>query len=178
NLLVTMVRLGASDLHLTTGSPPILRVHGEIQSIDGHPPFTSEALLSALFEITPEKNRREFEERNDTDFAYAIPGVARFRANLFRDRHGPGGVVRQIPFAVMSPEQLGLPRNVLELCYLTKGLVVVTGPTGSGKSTTLATLIDYINQNRKDHIITIEDPIEFVHENKRCLVNQREVHTH
>src|SRR5262249_62081495 len=158
--------------------PPAVRLHGEIHPLDGFSALADDALLTALFEITPEKNRREFEERNDTDFAHALPGVARFRANLFRDRHGPGGVFRQIPFTVLTPEQLGLPKTVLELCYLTKGLVVVTGPTGSGKSTTLATLIDVINQTRKDHIITIEDPIEFVHENKRCLVNQREVHSH
>jgi twitching motility protein PilT len=107
-----------------------------------------------------------------------VPGIARFRGNMFRDRFGPGAVFRQIPFGILTPEQLGLPKSVLDLCYLTKGLVLVTGPTGSGKSTTLATLIDYINRNRHDHLITIEDPIEFVHENKKCLVNQREVHTH
>jgi twitching motility protein PilT len=135
-------------------------------------------MLELLYPICPEKNRREFEERNDTDFAYAIPKVSRFRANMFRDRHGPGGVFRAIPFQLLSAEQLGLPTKVLDLCYLTKGLVVVTGPTGSGKSTTLSTLVNYINDHRHDHIITIEDPIEFVHENKKCLVNQREVHVH
>jgi len=177
-LLVKMTEIGASDLHLSTGSPPNVRVHGEVKALEGHPVYTAEALMADLVQITPEKNRREFDERNDTDFAHAIPGIARFRANLFRDRRGPGAVFRQIPFNILTPEQLGLPKGVLELCYLSKGLVVVTGPTGSGKSTTLATLVDHVNQNRSDHIITIEDPIEFVHENKKCLVNQREVHSH
>jgi twitching motility protein PilT len=177
-LLVLMKELGASDLHLSTGSPPCIRLHGEIKPIEGQPVYGAEALMADLLPITPEKNRREFDERNDTDFAHAIPGVARYRANFFRDRRGPGAVFRQIPFTILTPEQLGLPKGVLELCYLTKGLVVVTGPTGSGKSTTLATLVDHVNQNRQDHIITIEDPIEFVHDNKKCLVNQREVHSH
>ena len=177
-LLILMKDLGASDLHLSTGSPPCIRVHGEIKQLEGQPVYTAEALMADLVPITPEKNRREFDERNDTDFAHSIPGVARYRANFFRDRRGPGAVFRQIPFSILTPEQLGLPKGVLELCYLTKGLVVVTGPTGSGKSTTLATLIDHVNQNRQDHIITIEDPIEFVHDNKKCLVNQREVHSH
>ena len=177
-LLLKMLELGASDLHLSSGAVPTIRVHGVIQAIPGYPPFTEDDLLARLYEITPPRNREEFERRNDTDFAHAIPGVSRFRANLFRDRHGPGAVFRAIPFQIRSPEELGLPKSVLELCDLTKGLVLVTGPTGSGKSTTLATLIDHINQNRTDHIITIEDPIEFVHENKKCLVNQREVHAH
>ncbi len=158
-LLLLMLEMGASDLHLSTGSPPHVRVHGEMQALPG-------------------QNREEFERRNDTDFAYAIPGVSRFRANLFRDRHGPGAVFRAIPFEILTPEELGLPQSVLSLCDRTKGLILVTGPTGSGKSTTLATLIDHINRTRSDHIITIEDPIEFVHENKKCLVNQREVHSH
>jgi twitching motility protein PilT len=176
-LLIEMKRLGASDLHLATGSPPYIRLHGEIKPL-GTAPLTAETLLAQLMDVTPAKNRKEFEERNDTDFAHAIPGVSRFRVNLYRDRKGPGAVFRAIPFTIMSPAELGLPKAVLELCYLTKGLVLVTGPTGSGKSTTLATLIDHINQHRADHLITIEDPIEFVHENKKCLVNQREVHSH
>jgi twitching motility protein PilT len=177
-LLTTMKKMGASDLHLCCTMPPMVRQHGEMKPIPGLEPLTPERMLKLLHEICPEKNRREFEERSDTDFAYAIPKVSRFRANMFRDRHGPGAVFRAIPFQILSAEQLGLPPKVLDLCYLTKGLVVVTGPTGSGKSTTLATLIDYINQHRADHIITIEDPIEFVHENKKCLINQREVHVH
>jgi twitching motility protein PilT len=140
--------------------------------------LTAEEVWNQLERVIPDKNRREFEERNDTDFAYEVEGLARFRANVFRDRFGPGAVFRVIPFEVLSPEKLGLPRAVIQLCYLTKGLVLVTGPTGSGKSTTLAALIDYINRNRSDHIITIEDPIEFVHSGKKCLINQREVHLH
>jgi twitching motility protein PilT len=177
-LLLEMKKLGASDLHLSTDQVPMVRLHGEIQAIPGTQVINAESMLKQLYEITPPKNRKEFEERNDTDFAHSIPGVSRFRANLFRDRKGPGAVFRAIPFTILTPDQLGLPKGVLELCYLTKGLVVVTGPTGSGKSTTLAALIDYINRNRSDHMITIEDPIEFVHDNKKCLVNQREVHTH
>jgi len=178
-MLSRMHERGASDLHLSTGNAPKIRLHGDIQPLapdDGV--LDAEAMMALLSPIVPAKNRAEFDERNDTDFAHAIPGVSRFRANLFRDRHGPGAVFRAIPFQIMSPDQIGLSRGVLELCFLSKGLVVVTGPTGSGKSTTLATLIDHVNMNRKDHIITIEDPIEFVHENKGCLVNQREVHTH
>jgi twitching motility protein PilT len=177
-LLLTMLEMGASDLHLSTDSPPRVRVHGQMKILAGAEPSREHVLLEQLFEITPERNRNEFEARNDTDFAHAIPGVSRFRANLFRDRRGPGAVFRAIPFEILTPDQLGLPPQVLELCFLTKGLVLVTGPTGSGKSTTLAALIDHINENRTDHVITIEDPIEFVHENKRCLVNQREVHSH
>jgi twitching motility protein PilT len=178
DLMRKMRDLGASDLHLCTGAPPYVRLHGKMQPVEGVPAYDGDDLLRQLHEITPDKNRGEFEERSDTDFAHAIPGAARFRVNMFRDRRGPGAVIRQIPYEIMSPEQIGLPDKVLELCYLSKGLVLVTGPTGSGKSTTLATLIDHVNDNRDDHIITIEDPIEFVHENKRCLVNQREVHQH
>jgi twitching motility protein PilT len=177
-LLLTMLEMGASDLHLSTDCPPRVRVHGKMTLLRGAETRNEHVLLEQLFEITPERNRLEFEARNDTDFAHSIPGVSRFRANLFRDRRGPGAVFRAIPFEILTPDQLGLPPQVLELCYLTKGLVLVTGPTGSGKSTTLASLIDHVNQNRTDHVITIEDPIEFVHENKKCLVNQREVHSH
>ncbi len=179
-MLIEMKRQGASDLHVSSNNTPKIRVHGDIRPLG--PPHDAlvdaDALMALLRPIVPEKNLREFEERNDTDFAHAIPGVSRFRANLFRDRHGPAAVFRAIPFTILTPEQLGLSKHVLELCFLSKGLVLVTGPTGSGKSTTLATLIDHINRHRQDHIITIEDPIEFVHENKSCLVNQREVHTH
>ena len=177
-LLRAMKTLGASDLHMSCTTHPLIRLHGEMQPVPGFDKLTPESMLKYLYPIAPAKNRAEFEDRNDTDFAYAITGLSRFRVNMFRDRHGPGAVFRAIPFQLLSPEQLGLPPKVLDLCYLTKGLVVVTGPTGSGKSTTLATLIDYVNDHRHDHIITIEDPIEFVHENKKCLVNQREVHVH
>jgi twitching motility protein PilT len=178
-MLARMHERGASDLHLSTGNAPKIRLHGEIQDLGpDQPVLDAEAMMGLLSPIVPTVNRAEFDERSDTDFAHAIPGVSRFRANLFRDRHGPGAVFRAIPFTILSPEQIGLPKGVLELCFLSKGLVVVTGPTGSGKSTTLATLIDFVNRNRRDHIITIEDPIEFVHDNKGCLVNQREVHSH
>src|SRR5204863_4537241 len=126
--------------------------------------------------IMPEKNRDEFEVRHDSDFAYAIEGLARFRANMFMDRKGVGAVFRVIPANILTAEQLGLSPAILQLCRLSKGLVLVTGPTGSGKSTTLCAMVDYINRLRQDHIITIEDPIEFVHENKTCLINQRELH--
>src|SRR4029434_7680964 len=128
--------------------------------------------------IIPERNREEFDRRPDTDFAYEIGGLGRFRSNIFMDRKGPGAVFRVIPSKILTAEDLGLSPHILELCQLNKGLVLVTGPTGSGKSTTLCAMIDYINRTRRDHIITIEDPIEFVHENKQCLMNQREVHTH
>ena len=177
-LLLKMIELKASDLHLSCGAPPMLRLHGEIKPLEGQPVSPPETLLGWMMEIAPERNRDEFEERHDTDFAHTIENVSRFRVNYFVDRHGPAAVFRAIPFEILTPEQLGLPAQVLELCQLTKGLVLVTGPTGSGKSTTLATLVDRVNRTRNDHIITIEDPIEFVHENRSCLVNQREVGNH
>jgi twitching motility protein PilT len=176
-LLTKMIEMRASDLHLSSGSPPAVRVHGEIRELE-LPPYAADVLLRDLYEVTPEKNREEFEERNDTDFGLSIPGLARFRGNLFRDRRGPGAVFRAIPYKILSPAQIGLPPKVLDLCFLTKGLVLVTGPTGSGKSTTLATMINHANEHRRDHIITIEDPIEFLHKNRRCIVHQREVHAH
>lgn len=166
-----------SDLHMSTGSPPILRVHGTMQSLKASP-LEPEKILNMLYEIMPDNSRKEFDETGDADFAYELPGVARFRCNAFRDRRGPGGVFRIIPNDFLTAEQLNLPDSILNLCTLSKGLVLVTGPTGSGKSTTLTAMIDHINDSRKDHIITIEDPIEFVHENKKCLINQREVHHH
>jgi len=174
-----MCELGASDLHLSSGMAPLIRQDGEIRPLhDDGARMSAEALAGILFEITPPKNRAEFEARHDTDFAYEIEGLARFRANLFLDRLGIGGVFRVIPSKILTAEQLGLSSHVLNLCQLKKGLVLVTGPTGSGKSTTLCAMIDYINRSRADHIITIEDPIEFVHPNQKCLINQREVHTH
>jgi twitching motility protein PilT len=177
-LLRLMVEVGASDLHLSTNVVPMCRKSGEMQPLEERGAFGADELRTMLMEICPPRAKEAFEGTNDADFAHTIEGVARFRANYFMDRHGMGGVFRQIPFEILSPEQIGLPPQVLDLCYLTKGLVVVTGPTGSGKSTTLATMLDIVNQKRRDHIITIEDPIEFVHENKQCLVNQREVGTH
>ncbi|MBI3272236.1 MAG: type IV pilus twitching motility protein PilT [Planctomycetes bacterium] len=166
-----------SDLHLSPGSRLTFRLHGSIAGVAMEPfkPADTERLI---FEIAPERNKQEFAECNDTDFAYDLPGVARFRVNVFRDRHGVGAVLRVIPTEILSADQLNLPESVRYFCHLPKGLVLVTGPTGSGKSTTLAAMIDLINKSRRDHIITIEDPIEFVHPNKNCLVNQREVHAH
>ena len=174
-----MVEARASDLHLSTGMPPLVRKDGQIKPLDaGAPALTHTEIVSLLEPITPEPNRNEFAQRNDTDFAYEIKGLARFRANMFVDRKGRGAVFRVIPAKILSAEDLGLSPHILKLCKLNKGLVLVTGPTGSGKSTTLCAMIDYINRTRTDHIITIEDPIEFVHENKGCLINQREVGTH
>ena len=174
-----MVDAKASDLHLSSHMPPLIRKDGQMQPLDAGLGALSREDVSALLQpIMPETNRAEYDRRHDTDFAYEIKGLARFRANMFLDRKGPGAVFRVIPAKILTAEQLGLSPHILQLCKLTKGLVLVTGPTGSGKSTTLCAMIDYINRNRTDHIITIEDPIEFVHENQSCLINQREVGTH
>ena len=178
-LFLKMVQVNASDLHLTSGQSPKFRLHGDIVEVGGCPPLSTDQLRQVLYEITPPENRAQFDTEADTDFAYEIEGVARFRANLFLDRNGPGAVFRLIPSKILTADDLSLPKAVLDLCFLSKGLVVVTGPTGSGKSTTLAAMVDHINKNRSDHVITIEDPIEFVHQNNhRCLINQREVHRH
>ena len=178
-LLRSLFDQGASDLHLCAEMPPMMRKDGDIQPLlPEHAVLSAADVAGLLREIMPEMNRVEFDSRRDTDFAHEIAGVARFRANVFADRKGIGGVFRVIPSTILSAEALGLSPHVLQLCQLTKGLVLVTGPTGSGKSTTLCALIDYINRHRQEHIITIEDPIEFVHPNKKCLVNQREVRTH
>ena len=174
-----MCQAGASDLHLMVGLPPTIRKDGSMTPLDPAAPVLDANMMVRLLDpITPEKNKKEFAEHHDTDFAYEIPGLARFRANMFMDRKGRGAVFRVIPSKILTAEQLGLSPAILALCRLHKGLVLVTGPTGSGKSTTLCAMIDYINQTRHDHIITIEDPIEFVHDNKSCVINQREVHTH
>jgi twitching motility protein PilT len=178
-LFHAMCTKAASDLHLCVGSPPLVRKDGRMEALDSSASALAVADIEALLEpIMPERNRKEFAERHDTDFAYEIPDLARFRANAFVDRKGPGAVFRVIPTKILTAEQLGLSQHLLQLCHLNKGLILVTGPTGSGKSTTLCALIDYINRNRHDHIITIEDPIEFVHQNQKCLINQREVRTH
>jgi twitching motility protein PilT len=174
-----MVQTGASDLHLSVSVPPMIRKDGRMLPIEATAPsLLAEDIRRLLGPITPEKNRAEFDARHDTDFAYEIPGLARFRANVFMDRKGMGAVFRVIPSQIMTAEALGLSPHILQLCQLNKGLVLVTGPTGSGKSTTLCAMLDYINRTRHDHVITIEDPIEFVHDNKSCLINQREVHNH
>ena len=178
SLLRVMVQRGASDLHLRVGEPPILRLHGEMQRVGEHAPLSHDQLSSMIRSVMPERNRIQYAETNDTDYAYELVGCARFRANAARDRHGAVAVFRQIPAAVVTVEQMGLSEEVQRLCYLTKGLVLVTGPTGSGKSTTLCALIDLINRTRHDHVLTIEDPIEFVHQNKSCIITQRQVGVH
>jgi twitching motility protein PilT len=177
-LLRTLVESGASDLHLRVGEPPITRKSGVMKRLEGLDPLTIEETEALLFSIMPDRNKKEFADCNDTDFAYEILDLARFRCNVLRDRKGPGGVFRVIPTKVQTAEELNLSEDVQKLCFLTKGLVLVTGPTGSGKSTTLAAMIDLINRKRTDHIITIEDPIEFVHPNKSCVITQRQVALH
>ncbi len=170
-----MLDKGASDLHLKSGKVPMIRVHGEMAALEGRPSLDAEALWSLLSAILPERNRRQFEELNDTDFAYELQNGARMRCNIFKDIAGVGAVFRQIPTKIQSAQELGIPASIVQLCEHPKGLVLVTGPTGSGKSTTLAALIDHINAKDAVHIITIEDPVEFVHKDKKALVNQREV---
>jgi twitching motility protein PilT len=173
-----LVEIEGSDLHLSADETPMVRQHGDMMRVPDSSKLTPERTRELLEAIMPEQNREVYLRTNDTDFAYEIPGLARFRVNVFTDRKGTGAVLRVIPANIQTAKQLGLPDAVLRLCQLPKGLVLVTGPTGSGKSTTLAAMVDYINRTRTDHIITIEDPIEFVHNNLKCLVNQREVHNH
>ncbi|NIA09134.1 MAG: PilT/PilU family type 4a pilus ATPase [Nitrospiraceae bacterium] len=168
---------GASDLHLVSGVPPMLRIRGDLQRIK-YKVLENDELKAMLYEIAPEEKIKVFEETGDIDFGYEIPGLARYRANFFMQKDGIAAVFREIPSKILTAEQLGLPDVMTKLAMLPRGLVLVTGPTGSGKSTTLAAIIDHANRNRKDHIITIEDPIEFVHESKRCLISHREVGTH
>jgi len=177
DLFRLLVDAGASDLHLRSGEPPLLRHHGELARQD-RPALSADRLEAMLISIMTPREIAEFREIGDTDWAYEIPDLARFRCNAGRDRHGPIAVFRVIPTTVRTVDEMGLSREVQNLCYLTKGLVVVTGPTGSGKSTTLAALVDLMNRTRNDHIITIEDPIEFVHQSKKCLVTQRQVGVH
>jgi twitching motility protein PilT len=177
-LLNKLLEVKGSDLHISTGARPMMRVDGEMRTVDGYDVLAPEQVSRLLMPIVPPRNREEFEATHDCDFAYELPGKARFRANLFVDLRGMGAVMRVIPSKILSVDDLNLPKELLSLCHLPKGLVLVTGPTGSGKSTTLAALVDYINRTRSDHIITIEDPVEFVHQNKKCLVNQRQVGEH
>jgi twitching motility protein PilT len=169
--------LGASDLHVVAGSQPILRIRGDMERVK-YKLFDDDELTSMLYEIASEEKIKVFEETGDIDFAYEIPGLARYRANYFRQLNGIGAVFRLIPSNVMTADQLGLPPVTTQLSMLHKGLVLVTGPTGSGKSTTLAAIVDYANKHRKDHIITVEDPVEFVHRSQGCIVNHREVGRH
>ena len=172
-----MDEVGASDLHLASGSQPILRVRGELERVK-FPPLENDELKSMLYEIAPDFKVKIFEETGDVDFGYEIPGKARYRANFFNQKYGVAAVFRQIPTKILTAEQLGLPSILKKFAMLNKGLVLVTGPTGSGKSTTLAAIVDHANKTRRDHIITVEDPIEFVHSSQHCLVNHREVGMH
>jgi len=172
----------ASDLHLASGNPPVLRINGELQRVD-YPPLENDSLKTMLYEIAPDFKIKLFEETGDVDFGYEIPNISRFRANFFQQKNGISAVFRQIPSKVLSFEDFEkfdapLPPVLKKFCMLNRGLVVVTGPTGSGKSTTLAAMVDYANRMRHDHVITVEDPIEFVHESRNCLVNHREVGLH
>ncbi len=172
-----MMEQKASDLHLSTGNQPMLRIHGDLVRIDS-PPLESDDLKALVYEIAPETKIKTFEETGDVDFGYEYPGFARYRANFLNQKNGIAAVFRLIPSNVMTLEELGLPPVLKRFASLKKGLILVTGPTGSGKSTTLAAMIDYANLHRKDHIITVEDPIEFVHRSQQSLVNQREVGVH
>mgnify|MGYP000281879715 CR=1 FL=1 len=172
-----MLEHKASDMHLSSGCPVAYRIDGEMVFTNSDP-FDSDYIEALVFEIMSERNQNQFRECNDTDLAYSLPTGDRFRVNVFRDLHGVGVVARVIPANILTFEQLGLSPAIRDLCTLNKGLVLVTGPTGSGKSTTLAAMIDYINRTRTDHIITVEDPVEFVHPNKKCLINHREVGRH
>src|ERR1700704_1474620 len=174
-LLAFAVKNNASDLHLSSGVPPMIRVDGDMKRIN-MPPLSHKEVHSMVYDIMNDKQRKAYEEFFETDFSFEIPKLARFRVNAFNQNRGAGAVFRNIPSAILSLDDLNSPKIFRDLCMLPRGLVLVTGPTGSGKSTTLAGMVNHCNDNRPDHIITIEDPIEFVHESKRCLVNQREVH--
>jgi twitching motility protein PilT len=175
SLLEQMVVLNASDLHVTTDSPPVYRVRGEIVRVAGIDPFSPDDTRSLLYRILSSEQQKNFEVKRQLDFAYALPGVARFRVNVYYQRESVGAAFRLIPQDIKSLEELGLPRVLHTFAEKPRGIVLVTGPTGSGKSTTLAAILDEINRNRSEHILTIEDPIEFVHKHKRCIVNQREI---
>ncbi len=168
---------GASDLHLVSGQQPVLRIRGDLERVK-YKVLENDELKAMLYEIAPEHKVKEFEETGDVDFGYEIPDLARYRANFFMQKYGVAAVFREIPSTILTAEQLGLPPVISKLAALPRGLVVVTGPTGSGKSTTLAAIIDVANRTRKDHILTIEDPIEFVHQSHSCIVNHREVGQH
>ncbi|MCW8880082.1 MAG: type IV pilus twitching motility protein PilT [Kangiellaceae bacterium] len=174
-LLAFSVKNKASDLHLSAGLPPMIRVDGDVRRINV-PPMDHKMVHSLVYDIMNDKQRKDFEEFYETDFSFALPGIARFRVNAFNQNRGAAAVFRTIPSQVLTLEELGAPNSFKEMCMHPRGLVLVTGPTGSGKSTTLAAMIDYINDNHYGHVLTIEDPIEFVHESKKCLINQREVH--
>ena len=174
-LLAFSAKQGASDLHLSAGLPPMIRVDGDVRRIN-LPPMEHKEVHGLIYDIMNDKQRKDYEEFLETDFSFEVPGVARFRVNAFNQNRGAGAVFRTIPSKVLTMEDLGMGQVFKDVSSVPRGLVLVTGPTGSGKSTTLAAMIDYINDTRYEHVLTIEDPIEFVHESKKCLVNQREVH--
>ncbi len=176
-LLKLMNDQGASDLHLVADSQPIFRIHGEIERVE-YESLQNDELKEMLYEVAPKNKIEVFEETGDVDFAYEIPNLARYRANFFQQKRGLGAVFREIPEEILTIEQLGLPASITKLSMLHEGMVLVTGPTGSGKSTTLAAMVDHVNKNRKNHIITVEDPVEFVHKNQGCVINHREVGVH
>ncbi len=174
-LLAALLELGGSDLHLTAGTPPTVRVHGELERLDKYPPLSPRSLQGMIYAILPQKLRERFEQELELDMSYSLPGQARFRVNVYQQRDALGAAFRLIPFEIKKLEELGLPAVVADLARFPRGFVVVTGPTGSGKSTTLAGMVDVVNEERAGHIMTVEDPIEFLHKHKRCIVNQREV---
>jgi twitching motility protein PilT len=174
-LLHKLAEVGGSDLHITTGTPPLVRVHGEIRPLDGYRPLTSGETKQLAYSVLTDAQKHRFEENLELDFSFGVKGLSRFRANVFNQRGAVGAVFRAIPYEIKTFDELGLPSVLSELCKKPRGLVLVTGPTGSGKSTTLAAVIDKINKERHEHILTIEDPIEFLHNHKSCIVNQREV---
>ncbi|MFB3122511.1 MAG: type IV pilus twitching motility protein PilT [Candidatus Binatia bacterium] len=178
-LLAFAVEQGASDCHLSSGEPPRVRINGDLKKLDHHS-LTQEQVHTMLFDIMNDAHRKAFEKTRDVDFSFSLGDVARFRVNVFMQQHGEAAVFRTIPEKILSLDELGMPRIMKEFCQREKGLVLITGPTGSGKSTTLAAMIDFINDDFEGHILTIEDPIEFVHKSKKCLINQRELgaHTH
>src|SRR5574339_214025 len=175
DLLKYMIEKGASDLHISTGIPPSIRVDGKMKPIPGLEPLGANQTKDLCYSILTDAQKHKFEENNELDLSFGVRGLSRFRANIFMQRGAVAGAFRSIPYKVLSIEELGLPKAVLEIARKPRGLVLVTGPTGSGKSTTLASIVDRINTDRHEHIITIEDPIEYLHPHKNCLVNQREV---
>jgi twitching motility protein PilT len=174
-LLGKLLEANGSDLHLTAGTPPTVRVHGELERLEDYPPLTPRALQGMIYAILPQKMRERFEQELELDMSYSLPGRARFRVNVYMQRDAVGAVFRVIPFEIKGLDDLGLPPVAADLARFPRGFVVVTGPTGSGKSTTLAAMVDVVNRERAGHIMTVEDPIEFLHKHKACVVNQREI---
>src|SRR5215831_3501951 len=175
-LLHRLSELQGSDLHVTTGTPPLVRIHGEIRPLEGYRPLTASETKQLAYSVLTDAQKHRFEENLELDFSFGVKGLARFRSNVFSQRGAVAAAYRRIPYEILSFRELGLPPVVEKLCEKPRGLVLVTGPTGSGKSTTLAAMIDKINRERHDHIVTIEDPIEYLHQHQSCIVNQRELH--